>query len=241
MSASATAPGTHMTPIKFRPVQSIAALMIVATFALAAGAVHAAPSGVSSADLSWAQGALARRGTLKILAADPATGLITVQAPQAKTSSASAGHVLLSGPGYRISATGSSSAKGPVEVASTRSTGGATLLQGVPVERRAHPIVCQGPRLLHIDSENLVFAGDAVRAEDGCEVHITNSRIVAKGFGVTARGASVHIDNSAISGDKGAISASDGAQVYARSSTFKGSIRRSGTAAFHNLGGNASD
>ncbi len=76
-------------------------------------------------------------------------------------------------------------------------------------------------------------------AEDGCEIHITNSRITAKGVGVLARKASVHIENSDIEGDSGSVQASDGAQIYATSSTFKGLRRRDDNAAFHDLGGNA--
>ena len=75
-------------------------------------------------------------------------------------------------------------------------------------------------------------------AEDGCELHITNSHISAKGIGVLARAANVHIANSEIEGDSGAIDASDGAQVYAEASTFKGLTRRLARSAFHDLGGN---
>ena len=75
-------------------------------------------------------------------------------------------------------------------------------------------------------------------AEDGCEIHITNSHITAKGVGVSARNANVHIENSQIEGDAGSIDASEGAQVYAASSTFKGLRRRLDNASFHDLGGN---
>ncbi|MGH8148710.1 MAG: hypothetical protein ACRETB_01855 [Steroidobacteraceae bacterium] len=205
---------------------------------------------------AWARGALGHPGALEIVAADPATGLITVRVkdagafPMSATSAdsttsigssagAPAGRVLLSGPGYRIAAAGPAAAgSAPTE---SSAAGGAELTSSLPLERRSQPIVCQGTRLLHIDSRNLEFAGDAVRAENGCEVHITNSRIVAKGFGVLASAASVHIDNSSIEGAEGSVSASDGAQVYARSSTFKGLIRRLGTATFHDMGGNAGD
>ena len=75
-------------------------------------------------------------------------------------------------------------------------------------------------------------------AEDGCEIHITNSHIIAKGVGVSARSANVHIDNSQIEGDSASIDASDGAQVYASSSRFKGLSRRLDDSSFHDLGGN---
>lgn len=139
------------------------------------------------------------------------------------------GRVLESGPGYSIKA----AAAAP---ATARAAEGA--LPNTPPERRHEPIVCQGSRLVHIDNRNLMFDGNAVSAEDGCEIHITNSRITATGVGVSARAANVHIDNSLIEGDQAAIDASQGAQVYAASSRFKGLSRRLDNATVHDLGGN---
>ena len=141
------------------------------------------------------------------------------------------GQVLEAGPGYSIEA-GSRSPAGSAGAA--REPGGA----GAAVELRHEPIVCQGARLLHIDNLNLQFDGDAVSAEDGCEIHITNSRIRATGVGVSARAANVHIDNSLIEGDTASIDASQGAQIYAASSRFRGLSRQLDTAAVHDLGGN---
>ena len=204
------------------------------------GRAQASAAAPSRADRIWARGELAHAGGLEIVAADRGSGLITVRVAPSVRAAPPAGRVLLSGPGYRITAAGSSSA-GPAG-ASGHAVAGARIRSGAPLERRKHPIVCQGPRLLHLDSRNLEFDGDAVIAEQGCELLITNSRIVAdKGFAVTARDASVHIDNSTISGSEGAVSASAAAQVYARSSTFKGLIRRLDSAAFHDLGANAGD
>jgi hypothetical protein len=103
--------------------------------------------------------------------------------------------VLASGPGYSIKASG------PKTVATTASPAAAA--RGAP-ERLHDPIICQGARLLHIDNRNLEFDGDAITAEDGCEIHITNTHISAKGVGVLARAANVHIKNSEIDGDSGA-------------------------------------
>jgi hypothetical protein len=149
-------------------------------------------------------------------------------APQ--TAAASSGRVLESGPGYSITA-GSEGAASGGRLRDVNVTNAA-------VERRHEPIVCQGARLVHIDNRNLVFDGDAVSAEDGCEIHITNSHISAQGVGVSARHANVHIDNSVIEGGQASIDASEGAQVYAASSQFHGLSRRLDTAAFHDLGGN---
>ncbi len=143
---------------------------------------------------------------------------------------------LASGPGYSIKA--ARSGMGSSAARQARAPTSSTIAQNVAVERRSEPIICQGAGLRQIDNRNIEFAGDAVSAEDGCEIHITNSRIIASGVGISARAANVHIDNSSIEGQSGSISASDGAQVYAQSSTFKGLRRRLDTAAFHDLGGN---
>jgi len=152
-----------------------------------------------------------------------------VKGPHAQSAAnARPGSVLASGPGYSIKATGSKAAPRLSRV---------TAPGGTP-ERLHDPIICQGSRLLHIDNRNLEFDGDAITAEDGCDIHITSTHISAKGIGVLARAASVHIKNSEIDGDSGAIDASDGAQVYAESSRFKGLTRRLESSAFHDLGGN---
>jgi hypothetical protein len=141
------------------------------------------------------------------------------------------GRVLKEGPGYTIKAASTAAPAAGGRVRDSAVTSAA-------VERRHEPIVCQGARLLHIDNRNLEFDGDAVSAQDGCEIHITNSHISATGVGVSARAANVHIDNSLIEGGTASIDASDGAQVYAASSRFRGLSRRLDTAAFHDLGGN---
>jgi hypothetical protein len=156
--------------------------------------------------------------------AEEATG------PHAESAvNARAGSVLASGPGYSIKASGSKA--GPARPSP------ASAAQG-KLERLHDPIICQGSRLLHIDNRNLEFDGDAITAEDGCEIHITNTHISAKGIGVLARAANVHIKNSEIDGASGAVDATDGAQVYAESSRFKGLTRRLESSAFHDLGGN---
>jgi hypothetical protein len=147
--------------------------------------------------------------------------------------------VLLSGPGYSIAAAPGSVATGAGQAQATATAGeGAALAGGLPLEHLHEPIICQGSRLKHIDSRNIEFDGDALIVQDGCELHITNSRIFANGVGIAARAASVHIDNSSIEGAVGSIEASGGAQVYASSSSFKGLIRHLDTAEFHDLGGN---
>lgn len=140
------------------------------------------------------------------------------------------GRVIARGPGYSIVAT------------SPRSGGqasGETKVTDAPLEVLHQPIVCQGQRVLNIDNRDIRFAGNAITAADGCELHITNSRISAGGIAIRARNASVHIENSEIDGRKAAIDATRGAQIYAEASTFKGAARRLGNASIHDLGNNA--
>ncbi len=166
----------------------------------------------------------------KVVAADTGEG---AKPPRSESASgASPGRVLASGPGYTIKA---AEAKG----ATVRRVANSGPVASATLERMHEPIICQGNRFLQIDNRNLEFDGDAVSAEDGCEIHITNSRIAAKGVGIVARNANVHIENSDIEGDGGSVDASQGAQVYSASSTFKGLRRRADNAAFHDLGGNA--
>jgi hypothetical protein len=134
----------------------------------------------------------------------------------------------LEGPGYSIerqAGTGAAASE-PQAVASN-------------VERRTDPIICQGNRLMHIDGDTLEFTGDAVIAEKGCDLYISNARISAGGVGIIARQARVHIVNSTIGGTRGSYEASDGAEIYVARSTFSGIGRRFDSASMNDLGGNS--
>jgi hypothetical protein len=141
------------------------------------------------------------------------------------------GRVIASGPGYSIQSAGGGTA--PAARASTTAAA-----SPATAERRYEPLICQGARLLQIDGRTITFEGDGVKAEAGCEIHITNSHIRASGVGIAARGANVHIQNSTVSGESGAIQASDNAQIYARSSRFSGMVRRFDNAEVHDGGDN---
>jgi hypothetical protein len=141
--------------------------------------------------------------------------------------------VLASGPGYTVTA-GEPHANRQIRLAE------ATELKSpsnVAMERRYDPMICQGNRLIQLNGRNIEFEGDGVSALDGCELHITNSHIIAHGLGLSVRAANVHIQNSIIEGDGGSVSASRGAKVYTQGSTFKGLSRRLDTATFEDLGG----
>jgi hypothetical protein len=152
---------------------------------------------------------------------------------QVVTPIAGSRRIIVKGPGYSIEAapgTGNSAA-----------AAGQTNVTDAPLETLHEPIVCQGQRVLNIDNRDLRFDGNAITAEDGCELHITNSRISANGVAIRARNASVHVENSEIEGRKASIDATGGAQIYAEASTFKGAARRHGQASIHDLGNNAWD
>lgn len=166
---------------------------------------------------------------------------------------AGTGQSLAEGPGYSITrSTGESpgtsdtpqTMEGPgysitreEPVARQSGTRAETVVAG-NVQHRNEPIRCQGNRLMRIDGETFEFSGDAVIAEDGCDLYISNARIRANGVGIIARQARVHIVNSTIGGSRGSYEVSDGAEIYVARSTFAGVGRRFDTATMNDLGGN---
>ena len=139
--------------------------------------------------------------------------------------SAAPGQSLAEGPGYTITRSA------PAETSEAEQL-------GANVERRTDPIICQGDRLMHIDGETIDFTGDAVIAEKGCDLYISNAHIRAGGVGIIARQARVHIVNSTIGGTRGSYEASQGAEIYVARSTFTGVGRRFDSATMNDLGGN---
>ena len=135
----------------------------------------------------------------------------------------------LEGPGYRIER----QAAAPSRAANTPAA------QPVQLERRTDPIICQGNRLMRIDGETIEFSGDAVIAEQGCDLYISNARISAGGVGIIARQARVHIFNSTIGGTRGSYEASAGGEIYVARSTFNGVGRRYDGGQMTDLGGNS--
>jgi hypothetical protein len=135
----------------------------------------------------------------------------------------------IEGPGYTITR------DEPREPRTEQSEPNAEAIAG---EKRTDPIICQGDRLMRIDGETIDFEGDAVIAEKGCDLYISNARIRAGGVGIIARQARVHIVNSTIGGSRGSYEASDGAEIYVARSTFSGVGRRFDSATMNDLGGN---
>ncbi|MDE2050092.1 MAG: hypothetical protein KGL45_07705 [Gammaproteobacteria bacterium] len=175
-------------------------------------------------------------GTLLAIPVFGVMGLAVGQSatPEPATQAAGGGRVIAKGPGYSIVATSPGAGN-------QAAAAGETKVTDAPLETLHEPIVCQGQRVLNIDNRDIRFDGNAITAEDGCDLHITNSRISAGGVAVRARNASVHIENSEIEGRKASIDAAGGAQIYAEASTFKGAARRAGQSAIHDLGNNAWD
>jgi len=161
------------------------------------------------------------------------------------------GQPLAEGPGYRI-AKGEPVAPQPTmegpgySITHDEPAGAPHAQQSTPnaeaiasnAEKRTDPIICQGDRLMRIDGETIDFEGDAVIAEKGCDLFISNARIRAGGVGIIARQARVHIVNSTIGGSKASYEASEGAEIYVAHSTFSGVGRRFDSATMNDLGGN---
>jgi hypothetical protein len=178
---------------------------------------------------------LAARQTTDIVdASDAATGPALAEGPgyritRGEPTTPQSAPATLEGPGYSIErqepAKGSAAPE-PGQVASN-------------IERRTDPIICQGDRLMRIDGGTIEFSGDAVIAEKGCDLYISNASIRAGGVGIIARQARVHIVNSSIGGTRGSYEASDGAEIYVARSTFTGVGRRFDTASMNDLGGNS--
>ena len=174
--------------------------------------------------------------TETVIAERPGTGAALAEGPGYRISRGAAGDAAapatLEGPGYSITRpepqSGAARQAQPEAAAVTTN-----------VERRTDPIICQGDRLMRIDGETLEFTGDALIAEKGCDLFISNANIRAGGVGIIARQARVHIVNSTIGGTRGSYEASEGAEIYVARSTFAGIGRRFDTATMNDLGGNA--
>ena len=133
------------------------------------------------------------------------------------------GQVRVSGPGVSIVSSGP----------------GATMTaQREQGERTVDPIICEGKRLLHLDNRNIYVQENAIVARGGCELYITNSRVISSGTAVVAADSIVHIANSTIEGSQASFDAGDGARMFLRSSTFMGLPRRAERAVVQDQGGN---
>ncbi len=190
----------------------------------------------------------------------PAAAETPVEAPDAAEAAAAqttetvaaargAGQPLVEGPGYSITRgdaqdmTPRPALEGPGysitrEQAAPQENAPPAQAVASATEKRTDPIVCQGDRLMRIDGETIDAAGDAVIAENGCDLYISNARIRAGGVGIIARQARVHIVNSTIGGSHASYEASEGAQIYVARSTVAGVGRRFDTARLNDLGGN---
>ena len=188
----------------------------------AAAAAEAAMEPVEAAPAQTTETVAATRGSGESLAEGPGYS-ITRGARQDSVASSS-----LEGPGYSITRDSPASHQSQPDAEAVASN----------VEKRTDPIICQGDRLMHIDGETIEFTGDAVIAENGCDLYISNARIRAGGVGIIARQARVHIVNSTIGGTLGSYEASQGAEIYVARSTFAGVGRRFDTATMNDLGGN---
>jgi hypothetical protein len=141
-------------------------------------------------------------------------------------------------PGYTIErADGQLRVSGPG--VSIVSSGGSSATSSAPsAQRTVEPVICEGRRMLQLDARDIHVEGDAIIARGGCELYITNSRVVGSSVGVVIQDAVVHIANSHVEGATASFVADDGAKLYLRNSTFQGLSRRGERASVQDQGGN---
>lgn len=133
------------------------------------------------------------------------------------------GRVRVSGPGLSIVSGGSAP---PVSA------------KDAPGQRTVDPIICEGRRMMHLDDRDIYVEGDAITVRGGCELFLTNSRIVAAGTGVVVHDGVVHIANSYVEGANGSFDAAADARLFLRDSTLRGLSRRDSRAMIQDQGGN---
>lgn len=165
-------------------------------------------------------------------AASVADGAVSAETPEAPagaepelnyTVERSGGQVRVSGPGVSIvSATGPAAATTAVESG----------------PRTVDPIICDGERVMQINDRRVVVTGDAITAKNGCQLHLTNSRVTATGTGIVIRDATVHVTNSTIEGGTASFDAGAGARVFLQGATMKGPTRRDERAEVREQGNN---
>ncbi|MGQ0384284.1 MAG: hypothetical protein ACT4UP_06350 [Gammaproteobacteria bacterium] len=133
------------------------------------------------------------------------------------------------GDGIRVTGPGLSIVSAPAP--------GAVTARGEAGQQIADPIICEGSRMMQLDNRRIFVDGDAITARAGCELHITNSRIVASRTGVVVQDATVHISNSYVEGRNGAYYAGAGSRVFLRDTTLNGVRRRDTGAEIRELAG----
>jgi hypothetical protein len=171
-----------------------------------------------------APSAPAPRESTKVVDNSPAAAAERAAAADATyTIDRSGGQLRVSGPGVSIVSAGRTSDSNRRNLAGVQ-----------PSE----PIICEGKRLLQLDDRKIYVDGDAIIARGGCELYITNSRIIASGTGLVVDDAIVHVANSHIEGAAGSFSATDRAKMFVRTSTFDGVPRRAEFASVLDQGGN---
>jgi hypothetical protein len=156
----------------------------------------------------------------------PTTAAVALlpESPKPYSIERSSGKVRVSGPG--------------ISVESDDQPRPAASMDKTPEGAEIEPVICEGPRVMQLDSRTLYVEGDALTARGGCELYITNSTIVASGTGVIIRDATVHINNSRIEGGLASFDAKERAKVFLRGSTLNGLSRRNAHALVQDQGGN---
>ncbi len=148
----------------------------------------------------------------------------------------------LEGPGFSVTRLSGAAAGSPTATNGAAATDGPAGAQPGEQRRRVQRSVVCGPnQRLTIEATDIDVTGAGIVAERGCDLRISNSRVIAGGWGLVINpGATVRIDASLIEGRTGSLDAYAGGTLSAWGSTFKGATSRpmSGSADFVDRGGN---
>lgn len=160
--------------------------------------------------------------TAQATAPDSGATQISNQSTSGYTIDRSGGKIRVSGPGVSIESSGSSAAGN----------------QPSAGRRTVDPFICEGRRQLQLDGRDIYVDGDAITVRGGCELFVSNSRIVASGTGVLVRDGVVNLANSYVEGAAASFDAGDHAKLYLRDTVFQGLSRRTKRTTIEDQGGN---
>jgi hypothetical protein len=225
----ASDPQTQVFTLRNRQTSEVSAVKLSDLAAAPSAQLASAPAAAQPASTTaveqtsptqTAESAQTQASNTRLSDAAPA-GNAPVDSEGGYTIERSEGQVRVTGPGVSIVSSG---AQGTAE--------------SNTLQASSDPIICEGQRMLHFDNREFVVQGDAITVRGGCELYLTNSRVIATGTGIVVQDGIVHVSNSHVEGQEGSFDADNRAKVFVRSSTFRGLPRRTELAQVQDQGGN---
>src|SRR5580658_4237297 len=194
------------------------------------------------AQMQWAHEALVRNDSIEVVAEDPTSRTFTVRVKSSGELRMVHADEMIASPAALGAATDQPAATPRALAAGAPATAAAASSPAAPSAASTEPPMPEPPPPPAVQPSTL--ASQTAAASSGRVLESGPGYSITAGSaggtsGARLRDANVHIDNSVSEGGQASIDASEGAQVYAASSQFRGLSRRLDTAAFHDLGGNS--